>query len=50
MLNKAIWLFKGMNQKNESLNLLNQIREDISFDNPYYREVTQLYNKILNDN
>jgi len=50
MLNKAIWLFKGMNQKNESLNLLNQIREDISIDNPYYREVTQLYNKILNDN
>ena len=49
MLNKAIWLFKGQKKKNESLNLLNKVKDNISIDNPFYNQITQLYNQILND-
>lgn len=49
MLNKAIWLFQGQKKKNESLNLLKKVKDNIRMDNPFYNQVTELYNQILGD-
>jgi hypothetical protein len=49
MLNKAIWLFKGQNKKDEALNLLNEVKDKVGFENPSYNQVTQLYNRISSE-
>ena len=50
MLNKAIWLFKGQNKKEEALKLLNEVKGQISSENPFYNQLTQLYNRISSEN
>jgi predicted Zn-dependent protease len=50
MLNKAIWLLKGQNKKEEALKLLNEVKGQISSENPFYNQLTQLYNRISSEN
>jgi hypothetical protein len=49
MLNKAIWLFKGQHKKDEALNLLNEVKDQVGLENPSYNQVIQLYNRILSE-
>ncbi len=50
MLNKAIWLFKGQNKKEEALKLLNEVKGQISSENSFYNQLSQLYNRISSEN
>ena len=49
MLNKAIWLFKGQQKKDEALNLLNEVKDQVGLENPSYNQVIQLYNRISSE-